>query len=42
MVNFNIFEYEQMIGDLIHDTSHVGLTRRGKIKGIRQFSRSYS
>ena len=38
MVNFNIFEYEQMIGDLIHDTFYVGLTRRGKIKGIRQFS----
>lgn len=27
-----------MIGDLIHDTFYVGLTRRGKIKGIRQFS----
>ena len=38
MVNFNIFEYEQMIGELIHDTFYVGLTRRGKIKGIRQFS----
>ena len=38
MVNFNIFEYEQMIGDLIHDTFYVGLTKRGKIKGIRQFS----
>ena len=38
MENFNIFEYEQMIGDLIHDTFYVGLTKRGKIKGIRQFS----
>ena len=38
MENFNIFEYEQMIGDLIHDTFYVGPTKRGKIKGIRQFS----
>ncbi len=29
MVNFNIFEYEQMIGDLIHDI-HVGLTEEEK------------
>ncbi len=33
MVNFNIFEYEQMIGDLIHDTFYMGLTREEKIKG---------
>ena len=27
-----------MIGDLIHDTFYVELSKRGKIKGIRQFS----
>ena len=27
-----------MIGDLIHDTFYVNLSKRGKIKGIRQFS----
>ncbi|WP_024784314.1 hypothetical protein [Streptococcus mutans] len=38
MVDFNSSEYEQMIGDLIHDTFYVELSKRGKIKGIRQFS----
>lgn len=38
MVDFNSSEYEQMIGDLIHDTFYVNLSKRGKIKGIRQFS----
>lgn len=38
MVDFNSLEYEQMIGDLIHDTFYVELSKRGKIKGIRQFS----
>ena len=38
MTDFSSSEYEQMIGDLIHDTFYVELSRRGKIKGIRQFS----
>ncbi len=38
MTDFSSSEYEQMIGDLIHDTFYVELSKRGKIKGIRQFS----
>lgn len=38
MVDFNSSEYERMISDLIHDTFYVKLSKRGKIKGIRQFS----
>lgn len=38
MINFDDNEYEKMIGDLINDTFYVNNSKRGKIKGIRQFS----
>ena len=38
MTDFNSFEYERMIGDLIRDTFYFERSKRGKISGIRQFS----
>lgn len=37
-IKFNTYAYEQMIGDLIHDTFYVNRSKRGQIQGIRQFS----